>query len=814
MDMESREVMRSIDNVFKTLKVPIIVDTEESAKVAEKMFGAQEATIMAVTKLPKFDLYMDRQDAETKKTLLMFAGEGLLRKVVDVLLKKTKNAFRSLSITDGRMKTVFHYVAAAPETRDDFVQFTIVGKSLADKAVKEVEEANARAAADAETNRVQALVRAKAAPRMAAAAKAAEAAEEKARLAAAAKAAEAAEEKARLARMSDEDFHAAQSAEWRKTTLNPRVAAQAREEAAAKAAAAEAAAKEAKRLVAQAALNEYQKQRLQGLTPEQREAERKARIDALGTSSVNRAARFTPEGQQRSLEEMRERWREEAKANPPTRRRGGRRGRRSTYRRRGGADSDRVYIATRLVAALSPEEKQAILKLDDDEGRTAFQYATMPLGYDGVLQPRSPKLQMLFKVATLATDSMRTPIAGPLAYAPETPEQLARRIGMDNLLKPSTPFAGLAPPRLPLSLAAEVAANQTARAARDRRLADFVRASHAAAAPAVPPEGSNGPAMNSPQYNALVVARANQILADSRGEPLLPSLQPRSLQQPDGLPRPARRAQLRGDAASVFARRAPDGDNGLPLRYVPDAESEAAHRAAKGLPPLSPTASGEAVQVAAAPAALPALAPALERQPPTDEEIRAAAEAEAAAAAAAALAQARIDLGQPDPEPEPAPAPAPSPDSLRVAEAEARAKAAAALAAAAPAAAAAAAAPAPAPLPPPLPLAASAAAPQLATLEQSAAIAEAAIKQLEDARARTAAAASQLEAQRRERETWIHPDREAAVVNQAQKAQAQLDALRPKGGKRRRRKHKTPRRPKRRQGRRMRKSTFRRHRKH
>jgi hypothetical protein len=108
----------------------------------------------------------------------------------------------------------------------------------------------------------------------------------------------------------------------------------------------------------------------------------------------------------------------------------------------------------------------------------------------------------------------------------------------------------------------------------------------------------------------------------------------------------------------------------------------------------------------------------------------------------------------------------------------------------------------------------SAASAPSATLEESARIVEAARKQREELAARQAALMAQLKAQSTVREGWIDPERESAVVKQAEQARAELEALRPKGGKRRRRKHKTPRRPKRRQGRRARKSTFRRRRKH
>jgi hypothetical protein len=87
--------------------------------------------------------------------------------------------------------------------------------------------------------------------------------------------------------------------------------------------------------------------------------------------------------------------------------------------------------------------------------------------------------------------------------------------------------------------------------------------------------------------------------------------------------------------------------------------------------------------------------------------------------------------------------------------------------------------------------------PPSATLAESAKIVEAARKQLQESAARQAAVTAQLEA-----------------LSAQRKAQAEPDALRPRGGKRRRRKHKTPRRPKKRQGRRARKSTFRRRRKH
>jgi hypothetical protein len=103
--------------------------------------------------------------------------------------------------------------------------------------------------------------------------------------------------------------------------------------------------------------------------------------------------------------------------------------------------------------------------------------------------------------------------------------------------------------------------------------------------------------------------------------------------------------------------------------------------------------------------------------------------------------------------------------------------------------------------------------PPSATLEESAKIVDAARKQLQESAARQAAVTAQLEAQRNQR-PWIEQAREDKVIEQAKRAQAELEALRPKGGKRRRRKHKTPRRPKRRQGRRARKSTFRRRRKH
>jgi hypothetical protein len=87
--------------------------------------------------------------------------------------------------------------------------------------------------------------------------------------------------------------------------------------------------------------------------------------------------------------------------------------------------------------------------------------------------------------------------------------------------------------------------------------------------------------------------------------------------------------------------------------------------------------------------------------------------------------------------------------------------------------------------------------PPSTTLEESAKVIEAAKKQLQESAARQAAVTAQLEA-----------------LSAQRKAQAELDDLQPKGGKRRRRKHKTPRRPKKRQGRRARKSTFRRRRKH
>jgi hypothetical protein len=81
-----------------------------------------------------------------------------------------------------------------------------------------------------------------------------------------------------------------------------------------------------------------------------------------------------------------------------------------------------------------------------------------------------------------------------------------------------------------------------------------------------------------------------------------------------------------------------------------------------------------------------------------------------------------------------------------------------------------------------------------ATLEESAKVIEAAKKQLQESAARQAAVKAQLEA-----------------LSAQRKAQAELDALQPKGGKRRRRKHKTP---KRRRVGKARKSTFRRRRKH
>jgi hypothetical protein len=201
-------------------------------------------------------------------------------------------------------------------------------------------------------------------------------------------------------------------------------------------------------------------------------------------------------------------------------------------------------------------------------------------------------------------------------------------------------------------------------------------------------------------------------------------------------------------------------------------------------------------------------------QEKTEEEIRAEGEAEAQAAAAAALAQARNELGQPEPkpEPEPASAPAPLPNSLAEAEAEAQARAAQARAVAAAnsergelpsedeteeAAAQAALLNSATGLDLGEGRAAATPLSPSATLEESAKVIEAAKKQLQESAARQAAVKAQLEA-----------------LSAQRKAQAELDALQPKGGKRRRRKHKTPRRPKKRQGRRARKSTFRRHRKH
>ena len=541
-DVESRDVMREIDNVFKLLNTPVNTRTPPAsrAKLAEEAAKRQPSEIMKVVKRPKFDVYMDRQDPTTGKTLLMFAGEGLMRNVVDALLTKTKDAYKSLSLIDSLRKTVFHYVAAAPETRDDFVQMTIAvnapkseraaaaaaeavaaaEKKLAEDRIQAIATANTikRKAEDdarkAEDDARNAAVAQKQARRAAAVdaerwstltpeqqerettAKAAVAAEAAAAAAAEAKEAarveteEAAKAKDAAASAAREQADAARAAEIAATdkakakadaverakgnltaartafaadkknkskqtaVVDAMNALRRAEEAAAadpvaEAAAAKAAAEADAAVMAaentlasaQAELKRQPGQQNETAVMEATNALAEAQNQAQKLSPAARKARLRENLKNRPaerLEELRRGWQ-----NGTSRRRRGR-GRRLTYRKRGGADSDRVYIAKQLLARLTTEQKQTILGMIDHALKTPSEYAAQPLDdkYIGILQPRNMVLQMLFKVSTSATSPMR---ATPPPRTPATAEEEARAKGTSNLMIPKLP----PPPPLP-----------------------------------------------------------------------------------------------------------------------------------------------------------------------------------------------------------------------------------------------------------------------------------------------------------------------------------------------------------------------------